>query len=102
MPGQNGPAVIVGHSTSSRGAAAFYNLAKVKVGATVRVATQNGHVLVFTVYKAASYPKTNFPTDTVYANTTGPELRLVTCGGTFDTQTGHLRNNTVIYARLTS
>ncbi len=102
MPGADGPAVIVGHSTSSRGAAVFYNLAQVKIGATVHVATKNGTVLVFTVYKVASYPKTNFPTNTVYANTTGPELRLVTCGGTFDAQAGHLRNNTVVYARLTS
>ncbi|XAS77469.1 class F sortase [Dermatophilaceae bacterium Sec6.4] len=102
MPGADGPAVIVGHSTSSRGAAVFYKLAQVKVGAEVRVTTKNGKVLVFTVYKVASYPKTNFPTNTVYANTTGPELRVVTCGGTFDTQTGHLRNNTVVYAKLTA
>ncbi len=102
MPGADGPAVILGHSTSSRGAAVFYHLAQVTVGATVHVATKNGTVLVFTVYKVASYPKTNFPTNTVYANTTGPELRVVTCGGTFDAQTGHLRNNTVVYARLTS
>ncbi len=102
MPGAVGPAVIVGHSTSSRGAAVFYNLAQIKIGATVQVATKNGTVLVFTVYKVASYPKTSFPTNTVYANTTGPELRVVTCGGTFNDQTGHLRNNTVVYARLTS
>ncbi len=102
MPGAVGPAVIVGHSTSSRGPAVFANLAQLKVGATVRVARKNGAALMFTVYQVASYPKTNFPTDTVYANTTGPELRLVTCGGAFDAQTGHHRNNTVIYARLTS
>lgn len=102
MPGQDGPAVIVGHSTSSRGAAVFYELAQVKVGATVHVATKDGKALTFTVYKVASYPKTNFPTNTVYANTSGPELRVVTCGGTFDTQTGHHRNNTVVYARLAS
>lgn len=102
MPGADGPAVIVGHSTSSRGAAVFYKLAQVKVGAAVRVTTKNGKVLIFTVYKVASYPKTSFPTNTVYANTTGPELRVVTCGGTFDAQTGHLRNNTVVYAKLTA
>ncbi|WP_322613092.1 class F sortase [Dermacoccus abyssi] len=34
----------------------------------------------------------------VYANTAGPELRLITCSGTFDTRTGHYDSNTVVYA----
>lgn len=100
MPGQDGPAVIVGHSTSSRGAAVFFRLAKVKVGARIEVSTAVGNRLVFTVYRVGQYAKTNFPSAEVYGNTAGPELRLVTCGGTFDAQTGHFEDNTVLYARL--
>ncbi len=99
-PGEKGPATIVGHSTSSRGAAVFFKLADVKDGATVNVTTKNGRVLKFTVYKVASYPKNAFPTTKVYGNTDGAELRVVTCGGPFDKGTGHFENNTVLYARL--
>ena len=99
-PGENGPATIVGHSTSSRGAAVFFKLAEVQKGAAVNVTTENGTVLKFTVYQVANYPKKSFPTAKVYGNTDGPELRVVTCGGTFDKGTGHLEDNTVLYARL--
>ena len=99
-PGENGPATIVGHSTSSRGAAVFFKLAEVQKGAAVNVTTENGTVLRFVVYDVASYPKNAFPTSKVYGNTDSPELRVVTCGGTFDKGTGHFENNTVLYARL--
>ena len=52
----------------------------------------------FTVDSVRSYPKDNFPTLQVYGNTTGPELRLITCGGEFDAAQGSYRNNTVVYA----
>lgn len=99
-PGAVGPATIVGHVTSSRGGAVFYHLAQIKTGAAVQVTTENGTTLTFDVYRVSSVPKDKFPTEAVYGNTTAPELRLITCGGTFDSATGHFRNNTVVYARL--
>jgi hypothetical protein len=44
------------------------------------------------------YPKNAFPSDQVYAPTPGPELRLITCGGTFDRNRGSYRDNIVVYA----
>jgi hypothetical protein len=41
-----------------------------------------------------------FPTEHVYGNTAGPELRLITCGGAFDSGSGHYQDNVVAYARL--
>ncbi|NYJ74739.1 class F sortase [Allobranchiibius huperziae] len=99
-PGAVGPATIVGHVTSSRGGAVFYHLAQIKNGATVTVTLKSGKVLTYDVYRVVSVPKDNFPTQAVYGNTTDPELRLITCGGSFDSATGHFRNNTVVYARL--
>jgi hypothetical protein len=34
----------------------------------------------------------------IYGPTPDPELRLITCGGTFDYATGHYLSNTIIYA----
>ena len=36
----------------------------------------------FEVYDVQQFPKDGFPTLQVYGNTAGPELRLITCGGT--------------------
>jgi hypothetical protein len=41
-----------------------------------------------------------FPTISVYGPTPTPQLRLITCGGTFDPQTGHYLSNIVVYATL--
>jgi hypothetical protein len=38
--------------------------------------------------------------DEVYGDTTGPELRLITCGGVFDGNTHHYRDNVIVYAVL--
>jgi hypothetical protein len=43
-----------------------------------------------------------FPTLKVYGMTPTPQLRLITCGGIFDTQTGHYLSNIVVYATLIS
>ena len=99
-PGAVGPATIVGHVTSSRGGAVFYRLAQIKTGATVQVTLKSGKTLTYDVYRVASFPKDAFPTQAVYGNSSDPELRIITCGGTFDSATGHFRNNTVVYARL--
>ncbi len=59
----------------------------------------DGAEVAFTVYRVDRYPKSDFPSDAVYGNTPGAELRLITCGGAFDALTGHYRDNVVAYAR---
>jgi len=57
---------------------------------------------VFRVTTVRSYPKAKFPTNAVYGPTPDAQLRLVTCGGTFDPATGHYLSNTIAYASLVS
>ena len=52
----------------------------------------------FAVTRVEQYPKDAFPTAAVYGPVPGPELRLITCGGTFDRQAGSYRDNIVVYA----
>ena len=52
----------------------------------------------FRVTAVQKYLKDRFPTDQVYGPTPDAELRLITCGGTFDYATGHYLSNTVVYA----
>jgi sortase (surface protein transpeptidase) len=97
-PGQDGPAVIEGHVDSVYGKSVFYTLGDVKPGAKVHVKRADGSTVTFVVDKIASYPKADFPVETVYHNTKGPELRLITCGGAFDRSIGHYVDNTVVFA----
>lgn len=100
-PGQVGPAVIEGHVDGAGGVrGVFFRLADVKKGDSVQIGQANGTKLTFDVYDVARYPKDNFPAAVVYGNTTGPELRVITCGGSIDPATGRYRDNTVLFARL--
>jgi hypothetical protein len=100
-PGQPGPAAIFGHvDTAATGPAVFYHLADLRPGDEVDITRGDRRVLAFTVYRVAQYPKKSFPTMAVYGDTPGPELRLITCGGTFNPATGSYESNVVAYARL--
>jgi len=96
-PGDTGPAVIAGHIDSTHGPAVFYRLDKLRAGALVEV-RQDGHWLTFRVTEVARYPKNAFPTARVYGPTPDPQLRLITCGGVFDSARGSYRDNVVVYA----
>ncbi|HEY2288702.1 MAG TPA: class F sortase [Streptosporangiaceae bacterium] len=101
-PGQPGGAVIAGHVDSVQGPAVFYRLQLLKPGEKAYVRRADGTLAVFTITSVRSYPKTGFPTSAVYGPTPDSQLRLITCGGTFDPATGHYLSNTIAYASLVS
>lgn len=100
IPGDVGPAVIAGHLDSILGPAIFSKLSLLKPGDVVKVLRRDSKVLTFAVTRIDSFPKEYFPTDQVYGSTTEPELRLITCGGTFNAKERSYTGNTVVYARL--
>ena len=99
-PGDPGSAVILGHVDSKRGPAVFYRLRELRRGDLVEVALADGSSVRFAVERVEQYPKARFPTAEVYYPTLTPELRLVTCGGTFDATAGHYRSNIIVFAAL--
>lgn len=101
-PGEVGSAVIVGHVDDFKGPAVFFRLGSLKVGDKVEVSLANGAVAHFKVTSMATYPKTQFPAKQVYASHGYSALQLVTCGGAFDTRTGHYLSNVVAYTTLIS
>ncbi|HMH94269.1 MAG TPA: class F sortase [Streptosporangiaceae bacterium] len=101
-PGEPGGAVIAGHVDSVQGPAVFFRLQLLKPGEKVYVRRADGTLAVFTVTSVDSYPKSGFPTTAVYGPTPNAQLRLITCGGTFDPATGHYLSNTIAYASLAS
>lgn len=102
-PGRQGPSVIIGHVDSAEaGPSVFFELGRLRPGERAEVVRADGVTVTFEVTEVAVYPKDAFPTDRVYGPTAGPELRLITCGGTFDSGAGSYRDNTVVFAREVS
>ncbi len=99
-PGEVGPAVIVGHYDSVDGPAVFYRLKDLRPGQTVQVRRADGSNVKFAVDRVKRFGKNDFPTNEVYGSVDRPELRLITCGGSFDYRTRHYRDNLVVFAHL--
>ena len=99
-PGQEGSAVILGHVDSFRGPAVFYRLRAMKPGERVDVRLADGVTTRFVVRSVAMYSKAHFPGRLVYTSHGYSGLQLVTCGGTFDSQTGHYLSNIVVFTSL--
>lgn len=94
-PGQNGPAVIVGH-VDNPNPAVFWNLDKMVAGESIEIVLANGKTVSFTVTSTQEASKDSFPTQAVYGSTPQPTLRLVTCGGAFVGT--HYVDNFIVYA----
>ncbi|MET9606121.1 class F sortase [Streptomyces sp. NPDC006512] len=102
-PGAAGAALMVGHVDTKSKPAVFFGLATVKQGDKIRVARADGSVAEFTVEDVRTYERTGFDPHKAY----GPrvagraELRLVTCGGTYDKTAKRYSANVVVSAYLT-
>lgn len=100
-PGELGPAIIAGH-VDLKGPGVFYDLHTLKPGDRVTITRQDGSRPVFRVTRLQQVPKDRFPTTAVYGNIDHAGLRLITCGGTFNRQSGHYEDNIVVFADLVS
>ncbi|WP_113703406.1 class F sortase [Nonomuraea lactucae] len=101
-PGSTGPAVIAGHVDSRDGPGVFYRLGDLRPGDTVKITRKDGTRATFEVDSLESVPKDRFPTRKVYGMTKYPGLRLITCGGNFDSRRRHYLDNIIVYAHLVS
>lgn len=100
-PGEIGPSVIVGHVDSAAdGPSVFYELGSLSPRDEIRITRRDGTVAIFTVEAVRQYPKDEFPTDLVYGDTDHAALRLITCGGTFDSGERSYRDNVIVFATL--
>jgi hypothetical protein len=99
-PGEIGPAVLLGHVDGDRQEGIFFRLHELAPGDDVFVTRKDGVVLRFTVTATNEVAKDAFPTEAVYGTTPGPELRLITCGGSFDAAAHSYVDNIVVYATL--
>lgn len=101
-PGERGPAVLLGHVNAvGGGPGVFANLRRLKAGDLLEVKRSDGTTATFIFDRGEKYPKDAFPSETVYGNTEGSELRVITCDG-YDPATGLFDDNYVVFAKLAS
>ncbi|MBD0670005.1 hypothetical protein BU198_28470 [Streptomyces sp. CBMA156] len=100
-PGAPGAAVLAGHVDTPEGPAVFWKISAVPVGASVDITRLDGSTATFTVDRVRAFPRSTFPADLVYAHPSGAELRVVTCGGTYDRARHEYSDNVVLFAHLT-
>ena len=99
-PGERGPAVIVGHVDWGGSAGVFFRLRSLRPADMVYVQRADGSRAVFRVTEVQRFAKNAFPTQRVYGNLGYAGLRLITCGGSFDSATHHYVDDVVVFARL--
>ena len=100
VPGELGPAVLAGHVDWDRRPGVFVDLRVLAPGDTVRVARADGSTAVFRVTDVQQHAKDAFPTDQVYGDIDHAGLRLITCGGSFDSTARSYVDNIVVFAEL--
>ncbi|MFD7944324.1 class F sortase [Streptomyces sp. NPDC059744] len=102
-PGAAGAALFVGHVDTETKPAVFYGLSAARPGAKIRVVRTDGTVAEFTIDDVQVFTRDRFDAHKAY----GPrkdgraELRLITCGGTFDRASHEYNANVVVSAYLT-
>jgi sortase (surface protein transpeptidase) len=102
VPGDVGPAIVLGHVDGDRKPGIFYRLKDLTPGDEVDIDRSDGRKLKFVVDHVTQVPKETFPSDAVYGNSAKPELRLITCGGAFDHAAHSYEDNIIVYADLVS
>ncbi|WP_033283782.1 class F sortase [Streptomyces sp. NRRL F-525] len=102
-PGAVGTALMVGHVDTETRPAVFYKLSTLRPGGTIRVIRDDGKVAEFTVDDVRVLTRAHFDAQQAYGTRQSgrAELRLITCGGTFDRVGRSYTANVIVSAYLT-
>jgi sortase (surface protein transpeptidase) len=98
VPGDPGPGVVIAHVSSRRGPDVFARLAELRPGDLVTVRATDGVERSWAVVATEQADKDDLPTGRIWNGTTQAVLRLITCAGSIDPDTGHYEDNWIVYA----
>ena len=99
-PGERGPAVLAGHVDWGGSPGVFYRLRELLPGQKITVIRADRSVAVFDVQRVQRFAKAAFPTAAVYSNLDYAGLRVITCGGAFDSRLHSYTDDTIVFAAL--
>ena len=96
-PGNNGSAVIDGHSGYKNGTAVFDDLPSLRKGDLLFIKDAKGKVVEFIVRRTRTYGR-DAKASVVFDRKNGRHLNLVTCTGTWDASAGTHAQRLVVFA----
>jgi LPXTG-site transpeptidase (sortase) family protein len=100
-PGERGSAVIDGHLDRPGGVpAVFWELRNIHVGDMVMVVDANRKMLHFRVTRVAFYAPQGAPLKSIFADTSGTFLNLITCAGQWIPAQHQTALRLVVYTKL--
>ncbi|MFD3589389.1 class F sortase [Streptomyces sp. NPDC058683] len=99
-PGEAGTAIIAGHVDTKTSAAVFVRLDELEPGDHFTVLRADDTQADFVVDSADTFAKDDFPSERVYADTSRPEVRLITCAGDYDHNVKDYMENLVVFGHL--
>lgn len=97
-PGEIGPSIIDGHVDNVAGIGVFWRLRELAAGDHFQVKRADKSAINFVIDKVELAPQNQFPTAEVYGKINYAGVRLISCGGTFNTSTGHYSDNIIVFA----
>jgi sortase (surface protein transpeptidase) len=98
-PGETGNAVIDGHLDSAVGPAIFLYLRNLRIGDRIYVTDDGGVVRTFAVTEMDSYGLNDAPLERIFGPSSGHNLNLITCSGTWDAQAHIYNQRLVVYTQ---
>lgn len=100
LPGQPGATVLVAHVGWKGEDGPFAKLDQLKQGDEVTVESVDGAKVTYVVDRVETHSKDAFPAESVYGDRPGPELVLVTCGGTYNASERSYESNVIAFAKM--
>jgi hypothetical protein len=93
-----GAVILAGHiDSAASGPGALFRLADLRPGETVTVDADGGDYR-YRVVALRGYAKTALPAAAIFSQQVTARLVIISCGGPFDSATGHYLDNIVAYA----
>lgn len=100
-PGEMGPAVLISHVDTLRAPDVFYRLKELEPGDEIMVyGSDDDEPAVFVVDAVETQLKTELPKDRIWFYTDTALIRLITCGGEWDSRLKHYLSNVIAYGHL--
>jgi sortase (surface protein transpeptidase) len=90
--------VIAAHVDSVRGPDVFFRLRDLTTGDKITVEYADGSDSTFVVSESEQQLKDDLPVERIWNDTDDAVLRLITCGGEFDTAARSYLSNLIVYA----
>jgi sortase (surface protein transpeptidase) len=99
VPGELQDAALIAAHVDNRltGIGPFARLSELDTGAAIAVTLSDGTVVEYTAVRRERVPKEQIDFAQIMSESAGM-LLLVTCGGRFDTTTGHYEDNVIVWA----